>query len=150
MLLLHCKGCTNPVTVTSPSLLLAHQPPKGKQSCDVNGEETEHAICAGELGTEVRYGESRQLMGRAPSQVPRAVSTAQLCFGFPTLVFHAHLLEQNWFRSETSLCRYANTILEHKFNDPRGFVLFFLLTNPNLSTSVTCIRALLFGYVIHP
>lgn len=61
----------------------------------MNGDETEHAIWAGELGTEVRYGESRQLMGRALSQVPGAVSTAQLHFGFPTLIFYAHLLEQN-------------------------------------------------------
>lgn len=41
-------------------------------------------------------GESRQLMGSAPSQVPRAISTAQLHFFFfflafflPTLMFRA-------------------------------------------------------------
>lgn len=49
--------------------------------------------------------------------------------------------------SEVSLCRYANTILAYKFNDPRGLVLFFLLTNSNVSlsssASVTCIHALL-------
>lgn len=126
----------------------------------MNGGGTEHAIWAGDLRTEVRYGESRQLMERAPSQVPRAISTAQLhfvclwVFFLPTLMFHAHLLEQNRFRSEVSLCRYTNTILEYKFSDPRGFVLFFLLANPNISlsssTSVTCIHALLFGYVSHP
>lgn len=109
----------------------------------------EHALSAAELETKVR--DRRQLMGSAPSEVPGTISTAQLRFFFsffsPTLMFHAHLLEQNRFISKAGLDRFANTILAYKFRGPSGFVLFFLLTKSHmplsLSTSVTCIHALL-------
>lgn len=89
---------------TSPSLLLLTVSSGKRQrkirGCDVNGDETVCALSSGELETEVRYGQSKQLMGSTPSQVAGAISTAQLHFFFVafflrTLKFHANLLEHN-------------------------------------------------------
>lgn len=108
----------------------------------MNGDE--HSLSAAELVTKMRDRDSRQL-------VPGTTSTAQLQFFFsffsPTLVFCAHLLEQNRFMSKAGLDRFANTVLVYKFGGPSGFVLFFLLIKSHvclsLSTSITCIHALL-------
>lgn len=46
----------------------------------MNGDEC--APSEAELETKVRDGDSRQLMGSAPSQVPGTISTAELLFFF--------------------------------------------------------------------
>lgn len=66
----------------SPCHLANAEGKAGAAGCDVNGDETECGLAAGELGTEVRHGESGRMMGSVPSQVPRVMSTAQLHFFF--------------------------------------------------------------------
>lgn len=69
----------------------------------MNGDEC--ALSAAELETKVRDGESQQLMGSAPSQVPLAQLSCGFCIFFffffsLTLMFHAHILGQKRFMSK--------------------------------------------------